>query len=97
MRPVPFWTVTWFLSRELADSGHYPAIDIEGSVSRVINQITSDEHREAIGHLKYLYSTYQQNKDLITVGAYQKGSDQLIDQAIEMIAEYQSVFMSEHK
>ncbi|WP_444994882.1 flagellar protein export ATPase FliI [Aliikangiella sp. IMCC44359] len=73
------------LTRELADSGHYPAIDIEGSVSRVINQITSDEHREAISHLKYLYSTYQQNKDLITVGAYQKGSDQLIDEAVEMM------------
>lgn len=75
------------LSRELADSGHYPAIDIEGSVSRVINQITSDEHREAISQLKHLYSTYQQNKDLITVGAYQKGSDTLIDDAIGMMPE----------
>jgi flagellum-specific ATP synthase len=75
------------LSRELADSGHYPAIDIEGSVSRVINQITSEEHREAISQLKYLYSTYRQNKDLITVGAYQRGSDKLIDQAIEMMPE----------
>jgi flagellum-specific ATP synthase len=73
------------LSRELADSGHYPAIDIEGSVSRVINQITTDEHRDAISHLKHLYATYQQNKDLITVGAYQKGSDSLIDDAIEMM------------
>jgi len=71
------------LSRELADMGHYPAIDIEGSVSRVVNQVTTDEHREAIGHLKYLYSTYQQNKDLISVGAYQKGSDPVIDDAIE--------------
>lgn len=71
------------LSRELADAGHYPAIDIEGSVSRVINQITSEEHREAIGQLKYLYSSFQQNKDLITVGAYQKGSDPIIDDAIE--------------
>lgn len=73
------------LSRELADSGHYPAIDIEGSVSRVINQITSEEHRDAISQLKFLYSTYNQNKDLITVGAYQKGSDPLIDQSIEMM------------
>ncbi len=75
------------LSRELADGGHYPAIDIEGSVSRVINQITSKEHREAINQLKYLYSNYQQNKDLITVGAYQKGSDPVIDEAIEMMPE----------
>jgi len=73
------------LSRDLADSGHYPAIDIEGSVSRVINQITTDEHRDAISQLKYLYSTYQQSKDLITVGAYQEGSDPMIDQAIDMM------------
>ncbi len=71
------------LSRELADSGHYPAIDIEGSVSRVVNQITTESHRDAIGHLKHLYSSYQQNKELITVGAYQKGSDAAIDDAIE--------------
>ena len=74
------------LSRELADMGHYPAIDIEGSVSRVINQITTDEHREAISQLKFLYSTYQQNKDLISVGAYQKGSDPTIDDAINSIS-----------
>ena len=78
------------LSRELADSGHYPAIDIEGSVSRVINQITSESHRDAIGQLKYLYSSYQQNKDLITVGAYQKGSDSLIDDAIESMPQIRS-------
>jgi flagellum-specific ATP synthase len=78
------------LSRELADSGHYPAIDIEGSVSRVINQITSESHREAINQLKYLYSSYQQNKDLITVGAYQKGSDSVIDDAIQSMPSIRS-------
>jgi len=75
------------LSRELADSGHYPAIDIEGSVSRVVNQITTQEHRDAINQLKYLYSTYRQNKDLITVGAYQRGSDPLVDESIAMMPE----------
>ncbi len=78
------------LSRSLADSGHYPAIDIEGSVSRVINQITDESHREAISQLKYLYSSYQQNKDLITVGAYQKGSDPVIDDAINSMPEIRS-------
>ncbi len=78
------------LTRELADSGHYPAIDIESSVSRVINQITSDSHRDAIGQLKYLYSSYQQNKDLITVGAYQKGTDPLIDDAIDSMPRIRS-------
>ncbi|MGB0496528.1 MAG: flagellar protein export ATPase FliI [Kangiellaceae bacterium] len=70
------------LSRELADSGHYPAIDIEGSVSRVMTQITSSSHQSAIHHLKNIYSHFQQNKDLITVGAYQKGSDPHLDEAI---------------
>jgi len=78
------------LSRALADSGHYPAIDIEGSVSRVLNQITEESHREAISQLKYLYSSYQQNKDLITVGAYQKGSDRIIDEAIESMPKIRS-------
>ena len=78
------------LSRSLADIGHYPAIDIEGSVSRVINQITSESHRDAIKSLKQLYSSYQQNKDLIAVGAYQKGSDQLIDDAIESMPHIRS-------
>jgi flagellum-specific ATP synthase len=73
------------LSRDLADAGHYPAIDIEGSVSRVMNQITSIEHREAIKQLKAMYAHYQQNKDLITIGAYQAGSDPVIDKAIEMM------------
>jgi len=78
------------LSRSLADIGHYPAIDIEGSVSRVINQITSEAHRDAIKSLKQLYSSYQQNKDLIAVGAYQQGSDQLIDDAIESMPHIRS-------
>jgi len=78
------------LSRALADSGHYPAIDIEGSVSRVLNQITEESHREAISQLKYLYSSYQQHKDLITVGAYQKGSDRIIDEAIESMPKIRS-------
>ncbi len=73
------------LSRDLADSGHYPAIDIEASVSRVMTQITSESHQNAIHQLKSIYSLYQQNKDLITVGAYQQGSDAALDEAIEFM------------
>jgi len=73
------------LSRDLADSGHYPAIDIEASVSRVMTQITSESHQSAIHQLKNIYSLYQQNKDLITVGAYQRGSDPALDEAIEFM------------
>lgn len=73
------------LSRELADSGHYPAVDIEGSISRVMPMVTSPEHQELARQLKQSYSLYQQNKDLITIGAYTQGSDPRIDQAIKLL------------
>ncbi len=71
------------LSRELADSGHYPAIDIEGSVSRVMTAIADPAHLAAARRFRQLYALYQRNRDLITVGAYQGGSDPAVDQAIE--------------
>ncbi len=70
------------LSRDLAESGHYPAIDIEASISRVMADIVDKEHLQNARQLKRLYSLYQQNRDLISVGAYQAGSDPRIDQAI---------------
>ncbi len=72
------------LSRQLADSGIYPAIDIEASISRLAPQITTPEHVQLTQGFKRIYSLYQQNRDLINVGAYQKGSDPMIDQAIAM-------------
>ncbi len=71
-------------SRQLADSGIYPAIDIEASISRLAPQITTLEHLQLTQSFKRIYSLYQQNRDLINVGAYQKGSDPMIDQAITM-------------
>lgn len=70
------------LSRQLADSGHYPAIDVEASISRVMPMVVSDEHMMASRRIKQVYSNYQQNKDLINIGAYNKGSDPRIDLAI---------------
>ncbi len=70
------------LSRELADGGHYPAIDVEKSISRVMPMVTSEEHMLMARTLKQYYSLYQQNRDLITIGAYQRGADPRIDQAI---------------
>jgi flagellum-specific ATP synthase len=70
------------LSRELADSGHYPAIDIEASISRVMPQVVSEEHDQQARSIKRVYSTYQQNKDLINIGAYMKGSDAKIELSI---------------
>ena len=70
------------LSRRLAESGHYPAIDIEASVSRAMNEITDPDHQRAAREFKQLYSIYQQNRDLISVGAYELGSNDQIDMAI---------------
>ena len=73
------------LSRKLAESGHYPAIDIEASISRSMSDITTEEHQAAARAFKQIYSTYQQNRDLISVGAYERGSDERIDAAIDAI------------
>ncbi|MGL1958139.1 MAG: flagellar protein export ATPase FliI [Colwellia sp.] len=73
------------LSRELSDAGHYPAVDIEGSISRVMPMVTSDEHQHLSRQLKQMYALYQQNKDLIAIGAYTKGNDPRIDQAINVM------------
>jgi len=73
------------LSRELADAGHYPAVDIEGSISRVMPMVTSSDHQNLARQLKQIYSLYQQNKDLIAIGAYTKGNDPRIDQAINVL------------
>ncbi len=71
------------LSRQIAETGHFPAIDLEASVSRVMNDVISPEHKVAASHFKRLNSVYQRNRDLISVGAYQHGSDPEIDEAIE--------------
>jgi flagellum-specific ATP synthase len=70
------------LNRSLAEAGHYPAIDIEQSISRAMHNITDHEHQKTARRLKQLLSIYQRNRDLINVGAYSHGSDPLLDQAI---------------
>ena len=70
------------LSRRLAEAGHYPAIDIEASISRVMPSLASNEQLELARQFKNLYSRYQRNHDLISVGAYVAGSDPELDQAI---------------
>ena len=72
------------LSRQLADMGQYPAIDLESSISRVMPMVTSESQLQASNKIKQLYSLYEQNRDLINVGAYQPGSNASIDQAIAM-------------
>ena len=71
------------LSRQLADSGHYPAIDIEASISRVMPMVVSPEHVQVARRIRQVYSTYQQNRDLISIGAYTRGNDPRIDLSIK--------------
>lgn len=73
------------LSRRLAEEGHYPAIDVEASVSRVMPHIVDAEHLQLAQRFKQLYARYQQARDLISVGAYVRGSDPETDLAIERI------------
>jgi flagellum-specific ATP synthase len=70
------------LNRHLADAGHYPAIDIEQSISRVMNSLISPHHQNRARQFKQLYSRYQRARDLLSVGAYVAGSDPLLDRAI---------------
>jgi flagellum-specific ATP synthase len=72
------------LSKKIAESGIYPAIDLELSISRVMNSITDSEHQKDALSVRQLNSVYQQNKDLISVGAYQPGADEQLDLAIKL-------------
>ena len=72
------------LSRSLADAGHYPAIDVEQSISRAMVNLITQDHLERIRTFKQFYSRYERSRDLITVGAYATGSDPMLDQAIKL-------------
>jgi flagellum-specific ATP synthase len=72
------------LTRSLADQGHYPAIDIEASVSRTLTSLADPSRLALVRRFKSTYSLYQRNRDLITVGAYSPGTDPAIDQAIAL-------------
>lgn len=77
------------LSRRIAESGQYPAIDIEASVSRVMHEITTPTQMQIARQFRHTLSTYQQNRDLIAVGAYQRGSDPRVDNAITLFPRMQ--------
>ncbi|MCG9025646.1 flagellar protein export ATPase FliI [Laribacter hongkongensis] len=70
------------LNRRLAEAGHYPAIDIEQSISRVMVDVVSADHVASARRFKQFYSRYQRNLDLISVGAYVSGADPMLDEAI---------------
>jgi FliI/YscN family ATPase len=72
------------LSRKLANQAHWPAIDVLASISRSMPDVTTDEHRQHADGLKQLLAAYQETQDLISIGAYQAGSNVLVDTAIKM-------------
>jgi len=72
------------MSRRIAETGHYPAIDIEASISRVMNEIVSTEHFESARALRQLMSAYNQSRELINLGAIKPGANPALDQAIAL-------------
>jgi flagellum-specific ATP synthase len=72
------------LSRKLAGAGVFPAVDVEASASRVMNQVTDPRHQQLAQAYRQIYATYTENQDLINVGAYSPGSDPDIDLAIQL-------------
>ena len=72
------------LSRELADAAHYPAIDLAGSISRLMDSLLTPELLKSANRLRRLWTLYQQNQDLIQVGAYSAGSNPDLDEAIRL-------------
>jgi len=74
-----------FLSRKVAESNHYPAIDVLGSISRLMSAIATPEHKSAAAKLRKILAMYRENKDLIDVGMYQPGSNPKLDVAIQMM------------
>jgi len=78
------------LSRDLAARNHYPAIDVLSSVSRLMSDVTSKQHRESAAVMRDVLATYKSGEDLINIGAYAHGSNPRMDYAIENIAEVNS-------
>ncbi|MCA1926737.1 MAG: flagellar protein export ATPase FliI [Thiobacillus sp.] len=81
------------LSRDLADAGQYPAIDIEASISRAQPDLLSDEALERARRFKYLYSRYMRSRDLLAVGAYVPGADVVLDEGVRLYPRMQQYLM----
>lgn len=73
------------LSRALANANHYPAIDVSGSVSRLMTEIVSPEHRQLASRIRDIMSVYERNADLVAIGAYKPGSNRKLDFALTKI------------
>lgn len=81
------------LSRKVAQKNHYPAIDILGSVSRLMNEIASPEQKGDAAQLRNLMSLYEANYDLVSIGAYKKGTNKKLDEALGKIDKINAFLM----
>jgi flagellum-specific ATP synthase len=81
------------LSRTLAEQGHYPAIDIEASISRAMTSLVDPQHFDLTRRFKRLHARYERSRDLISVGAYAPGSDPLLDQAVNLYPRLEAFLM----
>jgi flagellum-specific ATP synthase len=80
------------LSRKLADSGHFPAIDVLSSVSRCMSDVTTPDHRKLAMEAREVLSTYREAADLIEVGAYVTGSNPRVDRALRSVHQVNQLF-----
>jgi len=85
------------LSRRIAESGQYPAIDVEASVSRVMHEIADPAKFELARRFRQTLSTYEHHRDLIAIGAYQRGSDPRVDAAIALWPRMQNFLQQDMK
>ncbi len=79
------------LSRSIATRGRFPAVDVLASVSRLMPKVTSDEHRDAARRVRELMAHYEENRDLVQVGAYRAGSDPLLDEALARMPQIEAL------
>ena len=73
------------LSRQLANANHYPAIDVSGSISRLMTEIVPPEHRQLSARIRDILSVYEKNIDLVSIGAYKPGTNRKLDFALSKI------------
>ena len=83
------------LSRKLGHKNHYPAIDVLQSISRVMSQIVTKEHKKAAGELKNVLASYNEAEDLINIGAYKSGTNKNIDYAMSKIDQVNSFLVQQ--
>ena len=83
------------LSRKLAMANHYPAIDALASISRLMSSIAQPEHKRAAGRVRHMMSVHQENRDLLSIGAYKSGTNPELDEAIRHISAINALLQQE--